>query len=376
MWLIVGICIFQKKPKMHRFYTLLLLLVWGTGLQAQKDYKWEKEHVGVLEKPRGNAVPGFASQRIFDILNQIPLIKEPRGFDVREGASVSLSGKVYKGQLMVGFPLYYRWGTGKLQKQGEYYMTHIYINDREELKDVYSYFMSEETDKLKMPAMFTDTFSISYQTINGCTVGMARSRVNQNLYILNPRIRPCFLPVTKEQFIKVWIGKLGLDIAKEKEKAAEFKSQLNDVKENAEALANLKETIKLSELWHSFLLEKKKGYEEKLASFTEAEKKAPAYYTTTTKNRAVLEKKGVYVEKVTGDLPNELAEDTDAKSSAPLFQFNPDFFDPKLPKTAFQLIVMKDGYRQGWKDSDLIPLLQKDFFPLIDFKQLTALMYK
>lgn len=90
----------------------------------------------------------------------------------------------------------------------------------------------------------------------------------------------------------------------------------------------------------------------------------------------VLQHKGKLVEKATGDLYDELADDIDAIKTTPLFIFNPNFFNPKLPKTAFQLIVIKDDYRQGWKDSELIPLLQKDFFPLINFKQLAALMSK
>lgn len=357
-------------------YTVLSLAMLCSNVYAQKDYKWVREHAGVRGKPKGNQVAGFASNRVFDIFNQIPLINQPKGFDINEAASIRLDGKVYKGNLLIGFPRYYQWGKGPLQKEGEYYMTHIYINDREELRNVYSHLFSEETDKLKMSPIYTDTFAIAYQTINGCLVGKARSRVNENMYILNPRMRPCFIPVTKEQFVKLWIGKLGLDIAKEREKIQEFKGQLNDLKDYPEPLANLKLTIKVSEIWIDFLQEKKKVYEQKLASLSEDEKKAQAY-AATPKEMAVLMKKGVYVDKVTGDLPDELADVIDAKSKTPLFNFNPNFFDPKLPKTAFQLIVIRDGFRQAWNErSELMPVVEKDFFPNIDFKALTELMYK
>ena len=354
---------------------IVVLLIASAYANAQRDYKWEREHPGVREKPKGNTAPGFAANRVFEILNQIPIIHQPKGFDVRQSSSIRLNGNVYKGLLTVGLPRYYRWGNGPLLKEGEYYMTHIYINDREEMRDIYSHFMSEETDKLKLPTIYTDTFAVSYQTINGCLVGTARSRVNQNLYVLNPRMRPLFIPVTKEEFVKLWVGKLGLDIAKEKEQLAIFKEQINDIKDNAEALANMKQTIKLSEVWLDYLLEKKKVYDQKLASLTEGEKKEPAYYATP-KKMAVLQEKGKYVDKVTGDMANEMPDLIEAQSKAPLFRFNPDFFDPKLPKTAFQLIVIKDGFRQGWKESELMPLIEKEFFPLINFKQLTELMYK
>lgn len=360
---------------MRRFYILLIVLVLSIGIQAQNNYKWEREHPGALLKPKADPVPGFKSTAIFEVLNQIPMLNKPKGFEVREGASARLDGKIYKGYLMVGLPLYYRWGTGPLEKQGEYYMTNIYINDREELRNIYSFLLSEETDKLNLPPIFTDTFAVSYQTINGYSVGVSRSRLNQNLYILNPRKRPCFIPATKEQFIKLWIGKLGLDIAKEKGNMEETKGYLQNMKGNAEVEASMRQTIKLSELWLDFLVEKKKRYEQKLASLTAAEKQAPAY-CAMPKDMAVLQKKGVYVDKVTGDLPNELADGIDAESTSPVFQFNPDFFDPKLPKTAFQLIVIKDGFRQGWNEGELMPIVQEGFFPKIDFKQLEALMYK
>ena len=132
----------------------------------------------------------------------------------------------------------------------------------------------------------------------------------------------------------------------------------------------------MSQLWLDYLIEKKKVYEQKLASLTEEEKKAPAY-AATPKEMAVLMVKGKYVDKVTGDMPDELADVIDGKNKTPLFHFNPDFFDPKLPKTAFQLIVIRDGFRQAWNEkNELMPIVEKDFFPLIDFKALTALMYK
>jgi len=361
--------------KRHLF-AITLLFIGFTSIYAQRDYKWEREHPGVREKPRGSVVPGFASNRVFDVFNQIPVINQPKGFDVRQSTSIRLSGNVYKGHLIVGLPRYYRWGQGPLLKEGEYYMTHIYINDREELRNVYSHLFSEETDKLKMPPIYTDTFAISYQMINGTMVGKARSRVNENMYILNPRMRACFIPVTKEQFVKLWIGKLGLDIAKEKKKIQEFTGQLNDLKDYPEPLANLKQTIKMSEIWMDFLQEKKRVYEQKLASLTEAEKKAHAY-AATPKEMAVLMVKGKYVDKVTGDMADEMADLIDGKNKTPLFHFNPDFFDSKLPKTAFQLIVIRDGFRQAWNEkSELMPVIEKEFFPNIDFKALAALMYK
>ncbi len=359
----------------YRLFTMVFMLLFILEVNAQKDYKWEREHPGIREKPKGNVVPGFATNRLFDVFNQIPIINQPKGYDVRQSASIRLSGNLYKGSLLIGFPLYYRWGTGPLQKQVEYHMTHIYINDRDELRDQYSHFMSEETDKLHMPAIYTDTFPVAYKEINGYMVGMARSRVNQNLYILNPTGRPCFIPVTKEQFVKLWIGKLGLDIAKEKEVLENIKASYAGVKDNPEAVAGLDEGTKMSNLLIAFYQEKKKVYEQKLASLSSEEKKAPAY-AATPRNPMVLQHKGKLVEKPTGDLYDELADGIDAIKTTPLYIFNPNFFNPKLPKTAFQLIVIKDDHRQGWKDSELVPLLQKEFFPLIDFKQLGALMSK
>jgi hypothetical protein len=353
----------------------ILLLTVYTKANAQKVYKWEKEHPGVLIKPKTKPPAGYNTDGIFTVFNKIPMLHTPKGYDVRQGVSVRLSGKVYKGMLMIGLPMYYSWDNGPVQRQGEYYQSHIYINDRELLRDEYSHVLSEVTDKLQLPTIYTDTFPIHYKTINGYEVGMALDRVNKQLYILNPKRRACFLPVTKEQFVKIWLKKLDMDIEKEKTYQVELKEDVSRMKDNAEVLKNLEEGMVLSKLQLDFLLEKKKSYEHKLASFSEAEKKAQAF-AASPKKMAVLQVKGKTVDKVTGDMSFELADGIEARETHPLFIFNPDFFDPQLPKTAFQLMIIRDGFRQNWKESQLMPLVEESLFPLIDFKQLASLMNK
>ncbi len=50
-------------------------------------------------------------------------------------------------------------------------------------------------------------------------------------------------------------------------------------------------------------------------------------------------------------------------------------FDAKLPKAAFQLIVIKDPFSEGDKNK-IKELLEGQFYPLLSFKEIAALMYK
>ncbi|MFL5742480.1 MAG: hypothetical protein ACJ75B_19810 [Flavisolibacter sp.] len=365
---------------MKRLYLYFSFFLISHCCFAQ-DITWEKDHPGIFSPPKPVPVKNFNANSIYTIINRIPFITSPKGFDVSENTNLRLEGNHYEGSLLTGFPKYYRYQNGPIQKQGEYCIHIISINNPSRLFDAHSKVLQTESDHLHLPDIFTDTFAITYKIMNNYPVGYAINTFansNGRLFILNPRHRACFIPVTKEEFLKLWIGKLGLDIAEREKGMEDLKESIRSLSQNAATknqTADLEKVQQGSLRWLDFLKEKKKEYERRLSSMSSAEKKEPASYSMPKNVAMMQDRSGNYLEKISGHLPYEPDEGAEAFEVRPLFRLNPDFFDNRLPATSMQLIVFSDCYSEESKDG-LKAVLDEEFYPKIDWKDIAALMYK
>lgn len=357
-----------------------LSFIFVLAANAQ-DYKWQKDVKGRLypAKPSTNA----KINSVFDLVNRIPLIAQPKGFDVQEWYHVSTKENPYPVHLYVNFYDYYSYQNGQVQRSEAHVPTvTISVNDPEVLMDNQHFLFHEQTEALHMPVMFTDTFRISYQLMNGYRVGQG---VNTQfgrpvkIFVLNPRNIRFFRPVTTEEYLKVFIRKISGDIDEHTKGLVETKKTITEFEKN-ELLKNSLDDLKKTESgmikWVAFLRSKKEYYEKKLASLSDRERKAPAIYAMYKKQAVMMDRNGNNSDEISGSLPYEPLESTeDTLATAPLFTFNEKSFDARLPKNSFQLIVISDAFQTD-SDKEMKHFFDRELYPSFPFKELEALMYK
>jgi len=355
----------------------LSVLLWaGEAAHGQsKGYENYERQGGVLIKSK--PIPGFKAWEVFEIFNTIDVVNKPEGYDVREGASYRFDEetKVYRGFHSIGFPRLYRF-QGKIERQQEFYHAYVYTNDLEYLYSVYDAVFSEEADRLNFPRFITDTFRIEYQQLNGTRVGKIRFKSEKQCFVLNPRQTPVFVPVKKEELIKLWIGKLGLEINKTEERIKEFRGYVRQYTGQDgmnEQINGYRREIGLAERWLAYYRERKTFYESKQNSLSPAEKRETALTAVPHTNVGRVnwyQREG----KIAGYMPGELADFVDAESSRPLFHLNPAFFDTRQPKTT-QIMVI-EGNEPAFNEPSFIQKLENGLYPRINFKLLRDLMIK
>ena len=125
-----------------------------------------------------------------------------------------------------------------------------------------------------------------------------------------------------------------------------------------------------------FERKKKQYYEKKLSNFSPTEKLAPASYALHIQSAQIIGEDGNYVEKLNAHLPYEPAEKgTDAFIVKPLYTYNKNPFNSKFPKTAFQLVVVREGFSVD-EVHEIKSFLAEHFYPLLDYKEIAGLMFK
>lgn len=342
---------------------------------------------GKMDFKRNQAIKGFNTAGITQVVSRIPMINQPVGYDVvLHGAAFDEGGKrPVHGQVRIGIPRLYKW-QGKLTRQGEYRQVGMLLNELHHLTGE-SYFLSADTRKAGLPELFSDTVAFRREIRAGQEVWVAANQPDHAyaLLMINPRNTPCFIPATKEQLARLWISKLSLEIEKYQRLMAENKTYLAAEKGKPgkeQLVKNLEDGIKTFNLWLEYYSEKKAIYQRKLASLSAAEKKEPAEAGTPVQ-LAVTVNSGVPVEKVTGDMDDEWVEAMSGgvKKTRRIYLYNPDFFDPKLPRTAIQLMLIRDAFKIGARynsnnDEKIRVLLNQKFYPELDYKALAGLMYK
>ena len=359
-------------------YALLSFIFIGTNAQ---DSKWQKDVKGRLYPAKLSANDKINS--VLDLMNRIPVISQPKGFDVQEWYHVSTKENPYSIHFYVNFYDYYTYQNGQVQRSEAHVPTiTISINDPDVLMDDQNFLFHEQTEALHLPVMFTDTFPISYQVVNGYQVGQG---VNTQfgrpvkIFVLNPRNIRFFRPVTTEEYLKVFIKKLSGDIDEHTKGLVETQKTIAEFEKNEQlknSLDGLKKTQSGITKWVAFLKSKKEYYEKKLASLSDKERKAPAIYAMYKNPAVMTDRNGNNLDEISGSLPYAPLESTeDTLATAPLFTFNEKSFEPRLPKTAFQLIVISEAFETS-SDKEMKHFFDRELYPSLPFKELAALMYK
>lgn len=363
---------------------LAAVFLMATIQGVSQGAKWEKDIPGKLNKAQPSKIPAFKTDALFEIINRIPLVTQPKGFQVEEGFRISTKEKVYTGIAFIQFWRYisYDNGPAKLMSRMDVPPTIVFsINNPHELMNEQSILFSEETAQLNLPKMFTDTFAIYYPLKNGCNVGYAVNTTyasNKRLFIINPRMTPFFKSITLEQYIRCVIAKLGTEIKKDEKGIEENKATMLYMEKTPALQASIPEIKKAHNSvikWVDFEKSKKLFYEKKLIELSREEKNAPAFTAVFDDIATIMDRNGKYVENISGRLPYEPAAITDTFVRRPIHTFINDPFDAKLPKSAFQLIVINDPYWEELK-YEIKDVLDKEFYPNLSFKAIADLMYK
>jgi hypothetical protein len=373
--------------KPHSACIFFFFLILGFQSNAQ-DFTWAKEVTGKLFAPSPNSpnqqsVPDLKIKEAFNIINQIPAIANPRGYNIQEWFKNPEAKPIYSTTLLINFYYYYRYLNGPVQLLDAHPPTiSIAINDLEQLMNSQSTELKEVTEALHLPVMFRDTFPITHKTINDCPAGEGIYKTygrSIKFWVLNPKGLRFFRPVTREEYWKAYIEYLKREIETGTKGLVEGKEALEQMKNNEllkKGVADFEDIQNAMAKWIAFEKSKKEYYEKKLASLAPEEKKAPAIYGIYKDPANIKDRNGNYVEKIAGHLTYEPWEDSkDTILTVPLFTFQEKAFDPKLPKTAFQLIVISSSYDEDGK-GHLKELFDKEVFPKLQLKQLAALMYR
>ena len=367
---------------MRRCFILVFLFFFGLR-SASQGADWKKDVPGKLFPVATNKIPGFRINSVFDVINEVPVIAKPKGYNVKEWVETITNGKVYTARLYINFYPYYSHDKGPVKLQSSHPHTiSFFINDPAPLMNPQSILFLKETQELNMPVMFTDTFQRSKIVMNDTSVLYA---INMNfnsrlpLYILMPEKLSFFRPVTTEQYIRFWIGKLSMDIIEAGRQLKESRENLSEIENNPALHASITEMKKAQEAfvkWTNFLKEKKQYYQKKITEMSDEEKKSPAAYAMHTEDLAVMmDRNGKYVETISGHLPYEPAEGKGSFARFPLYTFIRDPFDAHLPKTAIQLLIIEDAFSENRID-EFKDFLYKDFYPALNLKKLHALLNK
>lgn len=360
---------------------IIVVFALFVGLLARSQGSdWHKDVEGKLFPVTGKSVQGLKADEIFKIINRIPAISDPKGFNVKEWFETSMDGKTYSARLYVNFYQYYSFDKGPVQLQTSHpYSISIYVNEPKQLMNEQSILFGQEAIQLKSPVMFSDTFGLDYKNTNGYNVGHGINtefESNIPIYVLNPGGLSFFRPITQEEYLRFFIGKLGLDIEKDQKQMDANKSDLANNPLMKSSLPEFEIGQSLLKKWIEFLKQKKQYYEKKLSAFTPAEKKAPASCALHLQSAQLIDENGNYVEHLSGHIPYEPAEEgTDAFKVIPLYTFKKDPFDTKFPKTSFQIIVIKEGFRVD-EVNEIKSFLSEQFYPLLSYKDLAVLMFK
>ena len=352
-------------------------------LANAQEVKWQKDVPGKIYPLRSATAVGVKLAPIFSILERIPIIAHPKGFDVHESFVESTVEVPLMAAAHVNFFNFYTYDNGPVQQSKAHVPTlSVVINNPKVLMDDQNYLFSEETGALGLPQLFTDTFPVTYRMINGYSVGVAVGMQfgrNNRMYVLNPRHVSLFRPVTKEEYLKAFIKNLSTTIDGHKDGLVESKKNIADLekmKQFKDQLGDLKELNAAMIKWVQFLEGKRDYFQNKLASLLPSEKKAPAVYAMYKDIAVMKDRDHNYLKEISGHIPYEPLEITsDTVSTAALYTFNEKTFDPQLPKNAFQLMVITEAFDMD-SNKEMKFVLDKDLYPLIPFKELAALMYK
>lgn len=367
-----------------RFLTALLVCSFAFNSSAQKA-KWESGVIGKLYSLKEKTpYPGFKSGKVFELFENIPAIGSPKGFDV--GESFVTSDKIpHAVTLTLAFNYYYSYAGGTIQRIKQHAPgIHVAINKFEDLLDLHNFIFADETGALGFPRFYTDTFRVTYQTINGCTVGTFLNTAfggRIKSYILNPGKLSIFRLITREEFFKVLIKHLSSEIEDFSKGIAETEKFIHDFGDDEKfknSIGDFKQQNKTMAKWIAFLKEKRGHFKNVLQTLSEQERKSPAVYAMYKNVANIRDKHHKLLDTISGHLPYEPLEDRDEVIvSGHLYTFSEKIFDPKLPKSKFQLMIISEAFNRlplRGIESEMSDFFDDNINPHFPFCELIELM--
>ncbi|MGZ3939538.1 MAG: hypothetical protein ACXVLT_13040 [Flavisolibacter sp.] len=328
------------------------------GLSQQNKYigekfVWAGDTAGMLYRQKPQTLPGLKTDDVWKIFNETPFLKDRKGYNVEEATYLDSrdANEIVTGTLAIGLPELYRSSDGVLHPQEEFYTVRISFNKIGDEKKAPGFLFGSVSEKFHLPKVLTDTLRYSYELINGSWIGYKVGNDGEgDLYIINPRMKPLFGVLTKEQFCRIWIAKLQTDV-----ETIKTQTQM-DSKISANRLTAYNEKIA--------------AYQQKLNQMSETEKQEQAYALPYVQGH----KPSNFKENIQNDfdLPYELC-DRGKAGAIPLFTYNESFFDRRLPKTAIQIMMIR-GLKHKSRMTHIFPALESGFYSKIDYREVERLM--
>ena len=104
-----------KFKSSQRLAAILFLLAFISKANAQ-DFTWQKDVPGRLVPLRSSTPVGLKLAPVFSLLERIPIIAQPKCFDVRESFEESTVAVPLKASANILFARYYRYNDGPLEQ--------------------------------------------------------------------------------------------------------------------------------------------------------------------------------------------------------------------------------------------------------------------
>jgi hypothetical protein len=343
------------------------LILIGLTAHAQSGRKVE-----VLK-----SAEGFPGGQILEVFNRIPFIKTPDGFEVKGSYHVNANPMLPAHRGIVNWDFEEKFSNAPL------YRITLLTNDFSFMAQ--KSLLGEETAHFHFPDFYTDTLALSWFTHNGVQLAQGVDRRHSSLsdtfFVLNPRGRAFFKPVSQEEYLHFLLLLLQDRMDQRKKHLSQHYASGGRPPEgidpsNARAMAIVARNLRADTLWINYYQQRMNEYKTLLATMSAEQKNQRAYAITPKVMVVENDKKGNLKEAFQGGFPFELLRNKDdAATIIPLYEFNPSFFDPHLPPAAVQVMVFRD-INGTTRPKEFDRKIREQFFPGIDFKAFASLMYK
>ena len=347
------------------FRSLFTVFFVVAGLFAQTQ---EKRKIDIQK-----STEGFPGKEIIETFHRIPFIKAADGFEVQERFLVMANPVpgAKKGNVWFNF-------EEKFSGSPLYQVT-IVTNDFSFLAR--KSLMDAETRHFQFPDLFTDTVLLSYFNRDGMIIGQGADphRTTDSFYLLNPKGRAFFKPVTREEYIRFLVALLQDRLNEKNKHFTQFRGgKLPDGIDpnNTKAVSLVVRNVRADSVWINYYEKRISEYNVMLAAMSNLEKQERAFAIIPKTPAIENDKQGHLKEEIQGGFQYELlVNKQDAANIIPLYEYNPTFFDPRLSPPSVQLMVFR-GMNPSDKTKEFGQKMKQEFWPSLDFRAFARLMYR
>lgn len=364
-------------------HNLLLLTSWlmPFGAVFSQGVEWQSDATGKFYPYVPGKTAGLPVSSIFAVVNDVPAIRQPRGFDIKEHAAVNTGSSPAKADLFINFYRHYKNSKGQVVVASSHPTTiSIHLNDPSLFVRDEDVLFREQTATTGLLPMFTDTTKLVPVTMGETTLQKGtypQFGRNTVLYVIRSRQQAFFRPVTRLEYLAAWLAKLDGDIEKETKQLAQAKADLTEMKSVpalAAAVPEVQKQVLAVEKWIAFLKEKRSQYVRLRNTLTADEKGAPAFLSTAPTGMAtMMNSQGQYVEKIEGRLPLEPAGADETTETTPVFTYHTGAFERGPAARPAQLMILLLPYREDEQSAEK-DVLDGQYIRYLSFEKLQRLM--